>query len=459
MVVSAGEQTSTQVKSLSGIQRLAWLIVLVSFAMFCSLSIAFSGGIYYFLFRSTLPMDVIVQVGRGSAGIVTGENQQIIRNGSFPTLITDHPASLSTGTLDQATITFSLPTESGTISPGTLTVKNSSSLSLQSARRPRFSWSQGAYSIEFSEFSGEAEIFITEIPDRPLNFRVTTQQGDATFVLNTEGRYSISANETIIRVTTYEGRALLVSPDNRNNRFAVTGEQATLLTGTSLPIVTSAPINLIDNGLFAFDITTHEETGALQIPQQWGCFNAFERPPGGQWFADRWQGRTTLRLIREEGDATSRTGCTRWLDVSVRDYTFLELQATFSLNYQSLINCGIAGSECPMMIFIDYIDAGGNQHAWYQSFFYNYDPQNPAPLVCQTCTPTYEHRPISEQVWYTYESGNLFSRLPEDQKPARILEVRFYASGHRYDVMVSEMALIAGTEQVIIPPDQIPDND
>lgn len=459
MEATSEQETSTQAKSLPGIQSLAWLIVMVSFAMFCSLSIAFSGGIYYFLLRSTVPMEVIVQVGRGSTGITTGENQQIIRNDSFPTLITDRPASLSTGTLDQATITFSVPLESGTITPGTITVMNSSSLTLQGARRPRFSWSQGVHSIEFSEFSGEAEIFITEISDRPLNFRVKTLQGDAIFVLNTEGRYSISANETIIRVTTYEGRALLVSPDNLNNRFAVAGEQTTLLTGTNLPVVTSAPIDLIDNGLFAFDITTDEETGDLQIPQHWGCFNAFDSPPGGEWLADRWQGRSVIRLIREVGDTSSRTGCARWLDVSVTDYTFLELQATFALNYQSLVNCGFVGSECPMMIFIDYVDFRGNPRTWHQSFFYNYDPQNPAPLVCQECTIAYDHRPISEQVWYTYESGNLFSRLPEDAQPARILEVRFYASGHRYDVFVSEIGLIAGTEQVIIPPDQIPDDN
>ena len=32
-----------------------------------------------------------------------------------------------------------------------------------------------------------------------------------------------------------------------------------------------------------------------------------------------------------------------------------------------------------------------------------------------------------------------------------ILEIYFYASGHRYDVFVSEMSLVAGTEQAIVP--------
>ena len=83
--------------------------------------------------------------------------------------------------------------------------------------------------------------------------------------------------------------------------------------------------------------------------------------------------------------------------------------------------------------------------------FNEFDAQNPAPLVCQTCGEFYEHRPVAKQIWYTYESGNLFSRLIEEKRPSRILEVYFYASGHRYDVFVSEMSLFVGTEQAIIP--------
>ncbi|MGJ3240492.1 MAG: hypothetical protein ACFE0Q_17420 [Anaerolineae bacterium] len=431
--------------------------MLVSFSMFCSLSIALTGSVYFFLFRSTVSMEVNMQVGRGSVGIATVDDQGLIRSGPILTRLSDRPAVISTGTLDQATITFDLP-DSITASDavlGTLTLKNSSSVTLQTARHPRFSWSQGAYTIDFNNFVGEAEIFITEIGERPLQLRVSTRQGGAVFVFDTEGRYEISANDNTIRVITYAGRALLVSPDGRNNRFAIAGEQATLLTGSNLPVVTSAPVDLVNNGLFAFDIIPNAE-GQLQIPPQWGCFNAFEQPPSGSWFSDHWQGRSSIRLLREVGDATSRTGCSRWLDVPVDNYSFLELQATFTLNYQSLINCGFTGSECPLMIFIDYLDTNGNRHSWYQSFFYNYDPQNPAPLVCQECARPYEHRPIAEQVWYTYESGNLFSRLPDEERPARILELRFYASGHRYDVFVSEMSLFAGTQRAIVPTDNVP---
>lgn len=453
------EETASTNKSISHIQGLAWVIVLVSFAMFCSLSIAFSGGIYYFLFRSTLPVTVLVQTGQGATGIVTQDNERIVRRGDVPASLTERPAIVSTESLDQAVITFSVPDETDTSRIiGSLTLENSSSIALLNARQPRFNWSNGAYTLNLTDFSGEAEIFIYEIPDRSLSFRVETMLGNVTYVFDRQGRYSISANNETIRVITHEGRALLVSPDNRNNRIAVAGEEIVLLTGANRPVVDDAPINLIDNGLFAFDIKQNIDTGQLQIPQHWACFNSAEGSPSGEYLADIWQGRSAIRLIRETGTETSQTGCTRWIDLSVEEYSYLELQTTFALNYQSLVNCGVAGSECPMMIFIRYIDAQGLEHTWYQSFFYNYDPQNPAPLVCLECARVYEHRPIAGQVWFTYETGNLFTRLSENERPAQILDVTFYASGHRYDVFVSEMSIIADT-QVTIPPDQIPDGD
>lgn len=435
-------------------QRLAWIIVLVSFMMLCSFTIALSGGVYYFLFRSTVPMDVTMQVGLGSVGITTVDYQRTIQGNNQPTSISDRPVVVRTDTVSQTTLTLSLPRmgvddEIATI--GTITLKNNSSIVLNNARRPRFSWSDGIYFVDFNNFTGEAEIFITEIPDRPLTFRISTELGNTSYVFDTIGRYSISANQDTVSVITHRGRSLLVSPDSQNSRLAVTGEQATLLVGSNLPIVSAAPINLIDNGIFAFDTTTNLETGELQMPAQWGCFASADAPPSGEWYSDTWQGRSSVRLIREVGDRTSQTGCRRWLDVSVEDYSFLELQATFAINLQSLVNCGVVGSECPMMIFIDYVDGDGQTRTWYQGLFNDFDAQNPAPLVCQTCGEFYEHRSVAKQIWFTYESGNLFSRLIEEKRPVRILEVYFYASGHRYDVFVSEMSLFVGTEQAIIP--------
>ncbi|MEL6307165.1 MAG: hypothetical protein AAFR81_13440 [Chloroflexota bacterium] len=448
--------TATQ-KSSSQIKRLAWIIVCVSFMLFCSLSIATTGGLYYFFVRSTVAMDVSMEVGRGSVGVTAIDYEQIRRYEPLPFFIDDRPSTLTTDTLSQTTLSFRTPSDqvqSETDIITNITLKNNSGITVQNARRPRFNWSDGIYSIALDDFSGEAEIFITEVSEQPIRLQVNTAFTEASFLFDTIGHYTITANDTLIRVVTHNGRALLISPNNMNNRFAIAGQQATLLNGSNLPIVTTIAENLIENGDFTFNMLA-QGTDPL-VPQRWGCFARLDEPPIGQYEPTAWQGRPAVRLFRDVGDASSQTGCSQILNQSVEAFSFLELRTTFAINEQSLVNCGIVGTECPMMIFIDYLDPTGEERTWYQGIFVNYDPQSPRPLVCQACAETYEHLPISPSVWYTFESGNIFARVPEEERPVEILDIEFYASGHRYDVFVSEIALLAGTEQVIPPMGNVP---
>jgi hypothetical protein len=54
-----------------------------------------------------------------------------------------------------------------------------------------------------------------------------------------------------------------------------------------------------------------------------------------------------------------------------------------------------------------------------------------------------EHDPIYPGTWYTYESPNILTLVPENQRDRSLLRVRFYASGHGYDVYVGDVALYA----------------
>lgn len=402
-------------------------------------------------------MDVALQVGRGTVPIIKLDSEQVVRSRDVPTYLEDRGSIVTTDEQSQATISFQLNDENITSVLATITIHNNSNITFTSANRPRFDWSEGYYSAEMTDFVGEADILLTEPPDRNFNLRIRTL-GNASFLIDEPGYYSIIANETSIRLVTYEGQAVLLSPVSQNNRLVPRGEQAILRTGGNVPVVSSAPINLLENGLFTFETDSAEADDF--IPQRWACFRRFDAPPSGNWSADTWQGRAALRLIRSENaTATSQTGCLQVLAPSpgleVTQYSLLELKTTFLLKYQSLQNCGLVGSECPLMIFVDYTDINGIQRTWSQGIFYNFDPQSPYPLICQTCGSINEHLQISEGVWYTYESGNLLKRLPPEQRPAYIERVQFYASGHRYDVFVSEIALFAGTEQAVPPTGQI----
>jgi hypothetical protein len=439
LVTDTVETSVAKLEATARVQRLAWMIVVVSFLLFCSIITAMSGGIYYFLFRSVVPMDVILQVGNGSAGIESFDSSRFVPREAQPTYITENPSIITTDSQSQLTINFQIPQEEGNLILGTLTLERSSQLTVDEANYPRFSWSNGVYSVSLSDFTGEADVFIPQIFDRPFELLVNTPS-NATFLITEPGRYTLSSDDTNIILFTTEGQADLLSPNRSNNRRAIAGEQVILRTRTEQPVVQQGNTNLIRNGLFTFDIPE----GQTRAPIGWACENPADDSPRGSYFADAFMGRPAFRLFRQTATTTSRTGCYQEIQIDVSQYSYLELQATFAVDFQSLQNCGIAGSECPMMFFITFTPAEGDSFDWYQGLFYNYLPESTNyPLVCQSCGAGYEHMLMAKGVWFTYESGNLLDRFPPEQRPQFVNIVKFNAAGHQYNVFVSEVALYA----------------
>ena len=98
----------------------------------------------------------------------------------------------------------------------------------------------------------------------------------------------------------------------------------------------------------------------------------------------------------------------------------------------------------------------GVEREWIQGFFSQHDAQRQYPTACVTCPQIYQpHQFINEQAWYTFETGNLFDLLIPAERPAYISRFEFYASGHEYDVFVSEVVLLGGQLEVIPPNENI----
>ena len=207
---------------------------------------------------------------------------------------------------------------------------------------------------------------------------------------------------------------------------------------------------MLENGLFTF---ASVDTATSALPQRWGCFNEQDDLPRGVYALENLQGRSVLRLLRT--DRASSHGETRCLQPiipenrDVTQFNYLELEASFMVDYQSLPDCGIRGSECPLMLYMTYKDTSGEDREWYQGFYYSSDPSVSYPPRCESCTQ--DHLLINGKVWYTFETGNLFFILPPTARPAQIKSVEFYASGHQYDVYVSEIMLSVGYGDVPVP--------
>ncbi|NWG16612.1 MAG: hypothetical protein HXY41_08255 [Chloroflexi bacterium] len=420
-------------------QRVAWGVLLLAFAMFCLTCVATGVGVYYFLFQSTSPLDMELRVGRGSIGV----NQQ------FVPLERDllNGDELSTGTdgQSQATVLFFDPQQQRRLI-ATVTVKGGTNLILRRALRPRFDWGNGQYSIEVQDFAGDLEVFV--VRDLAGSFRMTinTQQGNL-IDLGASGRYSVSVREGQTRVVNQEGKAALIPADRSQGRDIPEGSQGTIYTESPNEVsVVPAYVNLLENSTFEDTALIESAGGEMQVVARiWGCRNDQVSAPRGTYRTEIVDGRTIMRFVRgENATSNGETRCVAFLGQSGRDvsgYDYLEMRASFSLNYQSLAACGWQGSECPLMLQVDYVDEDGELQTWYHGFYY-LQPQPGNPLTCSSCRQ--EHDRVNEKSWYTYTSGNLLALLGPDERPQTILNVQFYASGHQYDVSIGEISLLVG---------------
>jgi hypothetical protein len=422
----------------------AWAVLALSFLLLCSSTLAVTGGVYYFFFQSTVAMQTSVQVSRGTAGLIAADfSEQIIRD--EPRNLQTFPYTVSTDAQSQAVLSLQMVDEEDTPPLLTMiTLHNSSSITVQRAFRPRYEWSNGYYLVELEELQGDVSIFVSQAVDRPFRLELRTRDG-VRVLIDDPGQYTIERSDTRTRLTTRQGRAVLISPQQQASKLVTPGNAGVYLQERVEPILVESPRNLLEHGLFAFE-------GTLR----WGCSDEYDAPPSGDFYSDAWQGRTGLRLVRgDEATSHGQTGC--WQDlgedgISVTEYTYLELQTSFLINYQSLSDCGVDGSECPMMLRVDYTDADGVEREWIHGFYYRDDP-NPAyasyPPRCTSCIQ--DHDQINEKVWYSYSTGNFFSLFPPESRPEVINRVTLYASGHEYDVFVGEILLLAGYAEVVPP--------
>lgn len=433
------------------IERMAWAIVWLAFAMFCGVCIATTVAVYAYLFYSVAPLNVEAQVGKGTVVISSadlGERGQRQREN-----LAVRPARLSTDTLSQATLVFNTRDSGDVQFVAAVTLKNNSDVLLRWANRPRFDWSNGQYEIELAELRGDIDVVIGDIGARSIKLQITTWQGEK-ITLTRPGRYAISATDSRVQVANRRGEAVLASTDQTYNPLLLKAGQDGLLLAGRPPVTAFQRINLIDNGLFIFDALNADDDRTILMPTHWGCGNRQQQRPEGIYTVAEWEGRTALHMMRGDNATTNgETRCIQPYALPERDvsaYDFLELETTFLIHSQSISECGIEGSECPLMIHLEYTDTNGVPREWYQGFYALLDPlYDSYKPRCASCTQ--DHEQINHDVWYTYESGNLLNILPADQLPATINRIEFYASGHQYDVYVGEISLFARELLDVLP--------
>lgn len=410
-------------------ELVAWRVLLSAFGVFVVVCLGATYLVQWYLFDSQVNLRAELTAARGTVRMILPHTQEDIA-------ITSRRSDLGTGAgiqtdASQGVLTFYDPRTNQAVA--TVVLLSDSQLTLVKATAPRFGLNKNGYVIQLESTSGRCEVLILSPERQAMALLITTPQAEAW--MTESGHYMLDITDQRTRISTVRGHALVTSQDS-GHQIELFDEQRVIVEETGQPLILlSSEVSLVHNRDFS---------DALE---EWWEFYDDGGPPPGQAFRQTLEGRQVLAVDRSQENwpgfrlGHGETGMRQELDVDVQDYNYLEIRTTFHIDEQSLSTCGQLGSECPMMLRVQYEDVQGIEREFIQGFFAYHDPTLDYPLTCDTCRG--EHERVNLQSWYTYKSGNLLTILPAEQKPAVIQQVRFYASGHAYKVYVAEMDLLA----------------
>ncbi len=416
-------------------QRVAWITMIgamVVFVLMCTGTVVFAR---WLVFESPTQLGATLHVGQGTVALTRPDSSDPKAVRSNDTV--NHNNTLTTDNLSQGYIAFSDPYSGEIIA--TVTLHNDSLATLRSAVRPRFSLSDDPYIVRLSGVIGRLEVWVVGGLDRLLRIEIESPLG--TTRIDEQGNFLIESTTAYLRVTSRDGSAMLVGRDATAQHLAP-GTEGEIEAGSAEVLVGSAPIDLLPNSTFGQN---------QEWPTEWVCAHTpdsgFPNAPSGTYDFPTVDGRPTIHIKRlQPNPGPAKTGCIQVLGngaqgLNVRQYDSLRLRVTMRVQHQSLSACGIAGSECPVMLKLTYLDQDGNSRVWYHGFYTEYQPASGGRRICDSCWEPHEQ--VNKGAWYTYESGNLFTDWPDGERPGVIQQVEFYASGHEYEVMLSEVSLVA----------------
>ncbi|MBL7063463.1 MAG: FecR domain-containing protein [Anaerolineae bacterium] len=407
-------------------ERLAWIVLLLSFFTCMSLVVAVPLGIRWYVLNASVRQEVALEVQRPPLSVaLAGRGEPVAiaqdRDDIPERTVVDTDAT-------SGRLVMHAPRTDDPVIIATVQLYHDTEVVLSSARSPRFPASSLPHKIVLEMRAGHVRISVPGHEERPTVVEVYTPHGAATL---TEGNYEVKVNTTT-EVTVRSGQANVIS-----NEMVVRLGPAERATVGDERIVGPRPAarNLITNGDFQ-----------APLEDGWRSYNKdieLEGEPEGQVQRTEIENQPAV-VVEREGVGHAETGITQELDADIRDFSFLRLHLLLRVEEHNVPVCGSEGSECPVMVRIDYRDAYGADREWLQGFYSLLDTSTPGNQpVCVTCSTRNEHIRVSEDTWYPYLSPNLIPLLSQDgQSPILIKSVTVYASGHTYQSAIAEVELI-----------------
>jgi hypothetical protein len=407
-------------------ERLAWSVLLTAFAIFCLVVVGCPLSVRSYLVNSRQTLRIQLNSQRGTVRVERSGSNRVDAVDSSPIRVFKGDG-IRTGDLDEGLLTLQRGDSEDRESLGTVVVYANSDILLQDAYSPRFGFGSGPHRAILQIKGGRVRIEVQPATDgRPVEVQVRTDYGR---IQLSEGSYALQVTNQHTMVIVRNGKASILAG---GQELVLTGEQRAVAAVDTLEGPLPAEQNLIVNGDFDQDLDS-------------GWIRPTPTDPAAQLSITEDNGASVMWFHHDQVQPLE-IPIYQTLNRDVRDLESLVLHLQVRINYHSLSVCGMQGSECPVMVRIDYIDTAGGNRQWVHGFYAFDDPGlDVEPYYCLTCPEpgSGNHDRVPEQIWFLYDSPNLMEISPLEARPAFIQSVRIYASGHSYDSMVTNVELLA----------------
>jgi hypothetical protein len=431
-------------------ERLAWIVLLTSFFICIGLGVMIPLSGRWYLVNASVEQNVTLEVQSEALGVTSagrGKPEYVSDNlDEVPerTIVTTESTALGRFVVH--------PPQTDNPIIATVQLYGDTQVTLEKASSPRFSASHLPHQVTLEVRAGRVRVNVSRDDSRPTVVEIKTPHGAATLV---EGSYDVRVNSTT-EITVRYGQAEVnkdarIVPLAPGERIVVDDEQV------------NDPQPVARNLIADSDFTN-------PLGETWSSYNKdIERAdqPAGRVQISEVEGRSVLAIERE-GIGHAETGITQTLEADISGLRSLQLHLLLrttghAAREHDIPVCGSEGSECPVMVRINYQDAHGADREWLQGFYWQPDSNEdvqPNPLICTVCATRNEHIQVQRDAWFPYLSPDLIPQLSQDgSPPATIKAITIYASGHTYHSMIGEVNLIGIDYQQSITHNLILDGD
>ncbi len=407
-------------------ETIAWIVMLLAFVTCIVVAVGGPLGLRSFVLYATRPLNVALEA---RAGIVTLQSRgrgavEVV--GETETILPQSRIALNSEDAE-GLLLFYLP-EQPESPVSTLQLNGISEVAFIAARTPRFGTSAVPHQIALRvEATRRLQVSVGG-DDRTTILQIETPQGD--FDLE-EGAYTLSVDSDRTEIIVSRGLARVPDPAG-NSPVLLSDSQLVEITAEGRgPILSGRARDILRNGDFLQPLAPH-----------WDAYTQdrqFSEESSGS--ATRLENDRSYVRFEREGRGHIEVGIHQQINQNIEHLSSLRVAALLRVDMQSIGYCGNAGTECPLMLQLTYLDTNGGYHEWLQGFYSV--AEGPYSESCTICEGNPRHIQIPRGAWYQYASGNLLPLLEErGSSPGTLLSISVYASGHSFVSALDEVTLL-----------------